>query len=98
MEFRLNIRKKLFRLLSREDILFVSIGSAGGGGCSGGKFGVAVIVLRRFAVLAFRSFSVASEGVTMIVGEDGVAPLGPPLLAALDLVADLVVRVETLSR
>ena len=70
---------------------FVSIGSAGGGGCSGGNFGVAVIVLRRLAVFALRSLSDGS-GVTTMVGEEGVAALD--LLAALAL----VVRVLTLSR
>lgn len=73
MELRLNIRRKLFRLLRRELTDFVSNGSFGGGGCECGNFGVAVIVLRRFAVLALRGMS--SSEVTTMVGLGGLAPL-----------------------
>lgn len=49
---------RLLRLPSLELILLVSIGSAGGGGTDG-SFGVAVIVERRFAVLAAVSLSLS---------------------------------------
>jgi hypothetical protein len=82
MEFRLNILRKLFRLLSLELMDFVSTGSLGIGGCECGSFGVAVIVLRRFAVFALSGMS--SDEVTTMVG------LGGPGV--------LLVREETLSR
>ena len=71
IEFRLNILKKLLRLLNLELMDFVSEGSAGGGGS--GSFGVAVIVLRRLAVFALSGMS--SDEVTTMVGLGGSTPL-----------------------
>jgi hypothetical protein len=82
MEFRLNILRKLFRVLNLEVMDFVSTGSLGGGGGACGSFGVAVIVLRRFAVLALSGMS--SDEVTTMVGLGGLAAV--------------FVRLETLSR